>query len=43
MKETLARIADNAAKGIYAVIHYYGTATFQDLIDCGYVRQRFHQ
>ena len=36
MKQTLARIADNAAKGIFAVIHYYGVVTTQDLIDCGY-------
>jgi hypothetical protein len=36
MKELLAGIADYAAKGIYAVIHWYGTATTQDLYDAKY-------
>ena len=36
MKDTLARIAGGTEKGIYLVIKIYGTATFQDLIDCGF-------
>jgi hypothetical protein len=36
MKELLAGIADYTAKGIYAVIHWYGTATTQDLYDAKY-------
>ena len=36
MLKTLAEIDGNAAKGIYLVIYFFGTATFQDLLNAGY-------
>jgi hypothetical protein len=36
MKDTLRRIADYTAKGMYLVIRTYGTATVRDFYDAGY-------
>lgn len=36
MKDILQGIADYTAKGIYLVIRFYGTATYQDFYEAGY-------
>jgi len=38
MLKVLAKIEGSAPKGIYLVIRFYGTVTFQDLLTVGYCK-----